>query len=188
MSFSSAYQAVQSAWNAFWPLHSSAGRLRRAYQLQRWTWDVFVCHAGEDKAFARLLRKRMLPLGLRCFVDEDSLRKGERAPPAMQTAVRSTHIAVVLLCEEFFQKEAPQNELHWFLKDGRQHRNVVVPVFLGITVETCQELAGPAGLEAVCEYTGVRHASEHRRFTGLHVIEEETMQRIIESVRAITGW
>ena len=62
-----------------------------------------------------------------------------------------------------------------------------MPVFWGITLERCQELAGRAGLEAVCKYTGVRHACERRRFTGVTVHEEETMQHIIQSVRDITG-
>ena len=162
-------------------------RPSRAYQMKRWLWDAFICHAGEDKAFARLLREHMLPFSLRCFVDEDSLRIGQHALQAMEAAVRSTQIAVVLLSEEFFQREAPQQELRWFLEGGRQRRNALVPVFLGITVERCQELAKQAGVEAVCEYSGVRHACEHHRFTGVPVHEEETMHRIIQTVRDITG-
>ena len=162
-------------------------RPSRAYQMQRWLWDAFICHAGEDKAFARLLRENMLPHSLRCFVDEDSLRIGVHAPQAMEAAIRSTQIAVVLLCEEFFQKEAPQQELRWSLAEARQRRNALVPVFLGITVERCRELARPVDLDAVCEYSGVRHACEHHRFTGVPVHEEYTMHRIIQSVRDMTG-
>ena len=162
-------------------------RPSRTFQMKRWLWEAFICHAGEDKAFARLLREHMLPHSLRCFVDEDSLRIGQHAPQAMEAAVRSTQIAVVLLCEEFFQREAPLQELRWFLEGSRQRRNALVPVFLGITVEKCQELARPVGLEAVCEYSGVRHACEHQRFTGVPVHEEYTMHRIIQTVREMTG-
>ena len=159
----------------------------RAFQLERWAWDVFICHAGPDKNFARLLRKYMLPLGLRCFVDEDSLHPGDHACQAMEAAIRSTHVAVVLLCEEFFQQEAPQRELRWFLEKGRLSSSVVLPVFLGITVERCHELAAPLGLAALTGIVGVRHASEGQRFAGMPVHEEETMHRVIQSVRDITG-
>ena len=71
---------------------------------------------AQTRPFAQLLRKCMLPFMLRCFVDEESLRAGEHAPQAMDAAARSTQIAVVLLSEEFFQKEAPQRELRCFLE------------------------------------------------------------------------
>ena len=159
----------------------------RAYQLERWHWDVFICHAGEDKLFAHLLCDCLLSLNLRCFMDEDTLRSGKDPPQTMEAAVRSTQLAVVLLSEEFFTKKQPQLELRWFLGGARHSRHVVMPVFLGVTVERCQELARPAGLEAVCEYSGVRHACERSTFTGVPVHEEQTMQRIIQSVQNITG-
>ena len=158
----------------------------RAFQLERWIWDVFVCHAGEDKPLARLLRKQMLALGLRCFVDEDSLMSDDN-PAAMEAAVRSTQIAVVLLSEQFFIREAPQRELRWFVGGHTVGRNTMVPVFLGITVERCRELAEPAGLTAVCEVSGVRHAGERKTLTGVPVRLEETLHRIIHVVRNITG-
>ena len=161
--------------------------MTRKYQLERWHWDVFVCHAGPDKAFARLLGDKLRLLGLRCFVDEDSLPAGGKASEAMEAAARTTHIAVVLLCREFFVKKAPKQELRWFLHGCDQSRNQVVPVFLGITVERCEKLAAKVGLEAVTGLTGVRHACERTRFTGRPVYEEETMYRIIQSVRDITG-
>ena len=169
------------------PTSASREHVSRAYQLKRWQWDVFVCHAGPDKVFALLLCDELRPLGLRCFVDEDNLFVGDNPLTIMEAAARSAHIAVVLLCEEFFQRKAPIRELRWFLDGCKQNRNQVVPVFLGITVERCTELAAPLGLAAVTGITGVRHVTERHRFAGRPVHEEETMHRVIQSVRDITG-
>ena len=150
---------------------------------EHWSWDVFVCHAGEDKPFARELRKRLQEFDLTCFVDEDDLRVGDHAPLAMAAAVRTTHIAVILLCKEFFCKTAPQQELRDFLLGLGASRNHIVPVFMGISLEECEEMARRAGLAEVCKITGVRHAHERRRWLmnwPLH--KEKTLQRIVREV------
>lgn len=167
----------------------SGERISPEYRLKRWQWDVFVCHAGPDKAFARMLHDELVSFKFRCFVDEESLRIGGKAYEAMEAAVRSTYIAIVLLCEEFFHsdREAPQRELRWFLDDCKQNRNQVVPVFMGITVKRCGELASPLGLAAVTGMSGVRHASERNRLAGMPVHEEATMKLIIQSVCNIIG-
>ena len=133
------------------PLHcyDSHALVNRSYQLKRWAWDVFVCHAGPDKVFALALKKRM-PKGIRCFVDEMSLLPGSHAAHAMEDAVRSTQIAVVLLSQELFTREAPQQELRWILKYASSSRTNIVPVYLGLTHERCLQLAKAASLEAVC--------------------------------------
>ena len=159
----------------------------RAYQLKRWGWDVFVGHAAEDRPFARLLCKQLLVLGLRCFADEDDLHVDDNAASAMEAAMRSTHVAVLLLSEQFFTRKAPLQELRWFLDGCSRDRNKLVPVFLGISVERCLELAKPVGCEAVCDFAGVRHALERQALTGVPVLLEVTMQQIIKTVRDITG-
>jgi hypothetical protein len=49
----------------------------------------------------------------------------------------------------------------------------------------CRELATPAGLEKVCDITGIRHAAE--RSGGMLVNHEHTLERIIAAVRQLTG-
>ena len=169
------------------PDSSATAAPSRDFQLKHWDWDIFVCHAGEEKPFARLLRSSLQELGLRCFVDEEDLRVADNAQRAMDAALRRTHIAVVLLCEEFFQKEAPQKELRQLLDDHRACRNELVPVFLGVSVEECEMLAQPAGLADICVHSGVRHAYERHRFQGKPVHREETMQRIVCEIHRMTG-
>ena len=151
-------------------------------------WDVFVCHAGPDKRFALALKAR-LPDELRCFVDEESLLVGDHAPVCMEDAVKSTQIAVVLLCREFFRREDPQKELGWILEDWADGRTTLLPVFLGATVKVCSELARGSGqgLEKVCEVTGLRHMCERHTVDGRTVTREETMSDIVYKVRALTG-
>lgn len=162
-----------------------AGSNSRAFQLEHWDWDVFISHAGQDKSVGRCLHRRLEHIGLRCFLDDISLRVGCNAPVAMEAAVRSTQIAVLLLSEEFFSKDWPQRELRWLLAGHQASRHTLLPVFLGVTVERCQELAAPAGLAEVCAITGVRHRNELIR--GIQVTLEATLLRIVRMVCAQTG-
>ena len=160
----------------------------RGFQKDNWTWDVFICHAGSDKPFALALSKR-LPAELRCFVDESSLLVGDSVVEHMEHAVKSAQIAVVLLSRAFFSREDPQRELRWVLDNCLDGRTTLVPVYLGITVEQCSELAKDSGqgLDMVFEHTGVRHLSERSTVDGRGVTREDTMHNIVYHVRALTG-
>lgn len=162
--------------------------MSRDFQRENWTWDVFVCHAGADKLFALALSKR-LPAELRCFVDEKSLLVGDHATVCMKDAVKSTQIAVVLLSHALFSREDPQKELGWILDDWVDGRTTLLPVFLGVTVEKCSELASAfgQGFEKVCEVTGLRHMCERSTADGRTVTREATMHAIVHKVRALTG-
>ena len=160
--------------------------MSRAVQIELYTWDVFICHAGPDKLFALALSKRLRPL-LRCFVDESSLPPGAHAPPTMKDAVDCCQIAIVLLSNEFFRRVAPKEELGWILEHWSDDWVTVVPVYFGLTVEQCSELATEAGLGKVKEITGLRHMGERSRLDGIPINREDTMNSIVRTVRALTG-
>ena len=162
-----------------------AGFNSRAFQLEHWDWDVFISHAGQDKRFGCSLHCRVKHAGLRCFLDDMSLRVGCDASVAMEAAARSTQVAVLLLSEEFFTKEWPKRELRWFLEGHRASRHILFPVFLGVTVEECEELAAPLGLADVCKITGVRHKNQLCR--GNQVTLEATLVRIVQMLCHLTG-
>lgn len=105
-------------------------------------WDVFISHAGNkaDKPFARALQElleRCWP-DARVFLDDASLRPGADAQAAMQAAMESTHVAVLLLSAEFFQRSATKGELEVLLDRHRLHRVQLLPVFLRMRVEDCK--------------------------------------------------
>ena len=111
---------------------------RRQFQLNHWSWDVFICHAGKDKRFGQRLHERLLQHGLRAFLDQESLVVGMAAPQSLEEAVKATQIAVVLLSEQFFAKAWPKRELRWFLEDSCESRLAIIPVFLGVTQGRCE--------------------------------------------------
>lgn len=162
--------------------------MSRAFQIDSWPWDVFVCHAGPDKLFVLALKKR-LPVQLRCFVDKESLLVGDHATECIEHACMKTQIAVVLLAHAFFHSEDAQTELQWILENCMDGRSTLVPVFLGVTADQCKTLAIEAGrgLEKVCEYTGLRHMCERRTVDGRPVTREDTMRDLVYRVRALTG-
>ena len=59
-------------------------------------------------------------------------------PQSLETAIKSTQVAVVLLSEEFFVKDWPQHELRSFLAGCTEYEHTIIPVFLGITHERCE--------------------------------------------------
>ena len=108
-----------------------------------YSWDVFISHAGNraDKPFARALAElleRCWP-ETRVFLDDASLRPGADAQAAMQAAMESTHVAVLLLSNEFFHRSATKGELEVLLGRHRQHLVQLLPVFLRLTVEDSKE-------------------------------------------------
>ncbi len=83
------------------------------------TYDVLISHAGyhADKPFARDLALCLWrSWNLRVFLDEDSLPGGSDGLRVMTTAMEETGIAVLLLSEEFFERDATrQSRSHTML-------------------------------------------------------------------------
>ena len=120
--------------------------------------DVFISHAGNraDKPFARAVGELLDGCwpGIRVFLDDVSLNAGTDPQAAMRAAMESTHVAVLLLSPEFFQRTATKGELEVLLERYTLHHVQLLPVFLRLTVEGCRRemmsLCGPGA-----------HASTH---------------------------
>jgi hypothetical protein len=112
-----------------------------------YTWDVFISHTGKeaDKTFAMQLWRMLAQpgIGLRVFLDEPRLRVAEEAGPQMLAAMRSSRVGLVLLSQEFFERDATKEELTVLLERKDLQRLYLLPVFLRLTVEECTEAAFP---------------------------------------------
>jgi hypothetical protein len=97
-------------------------------------YDVFICHASEDKAtvvrrLADLLRRKHIEV----WYDEFSLRVGDSIRRAIDKGLRQSRFGIVVLSRAFFQKEWPQYELDGLIEmEILGSEKVILPVWHGI--------------------------------------------------------
>ncbi len=99
-------------------------------------WDVFVCHASEDKErFARPLAQALSAAGLRVWYDELSLRIGDSLRRSIDSGLSRSRYGVVVLSPSFFAKEWPQTELDGLVARELDGNKLILPVWHNIELE-----------------------------------------------------
>ncbi|MHA7877843.1 MAG: tetratricopeptide repeat protein [Bacteroidota bacterium] len=109
-------------------------------------YDVFICHAGEDKdTIADPLRKELMARNphIRIFLDREGIPYGEDAPASMVHAMNTARCGVFILSPEFAAKKWPMKELDCFLArkqaaKGSGSPPFLFPVFYRLTLQDCE--------------------------------------------------
>lgn len=98
------------------------------------SWDVFVCHATEDKAIVRPLAEALQRSGLSVWYDDFTLKLGESLREALDRGLRNSSFGVVVLSPAFFSKQWPQWELNALVtRQLSDRRNIIIPIWHNIT-------------------------------------------------------
>ena len=99
--------------------------------------DVFISHAGEDKAeVARPLADALVKRGWNVWLDELNLTVGDSLNRRIDEALARSRFGVVVLSDAFFAKEWPKRELDGLAaKEAASGTKVILPVWHGITEE-----------------------------------------------------
>ena len=104
-------------------------------------WDVYISYAGNraDKPFARALCALLerTGWGVRVFLDEMCLQPSDPYS-AIEAAMESTAVAVLLFSPEYFERSATKEELQFLHSRHARHHVQLLPVFLRMTVEECK--------------------------------------------------
>lgn len=75
-------------------------------------WDVFICHASEDKDdVARPLAQLLEKEGLKVWFDEEVITLGDRLHRSIDEGIANSRFGVVILSPHFFAKEWAKTEL-----------------------------------------------------------------------------
>jgi hypothetical protein len=69
----------------------------------RFKYDVFLSFRGEDTrhGFTSYLKKSLDDKGVRTFIDENNLQKGEEITPSLLNAIEESMMAIVVLSENY---------------------------------------------------------------------------------------
>lgn len=104
-------------------------------------YDVFISHANRDKeTFVEELYQAINKLGINIFYDKESLEWGDNWKAAILNGTKKAEFAVIVISENFFDREWTERELSEFL--NRQNRNgqkLILPILHNITLTQLQE-------------------------------------------------
>jgi len=93
-------------------------------------WDVFVCHASEDKeTVARPLAEALTSKGLRVWHDEFSLKLGDSLRRSIDLGLSRSKYGIVILSRNLFAQEWPQRELDGLVAKEMSGRKMILPIW-----------------------------------------------------------
>jgi serine/threonine protein kinase len=98
--------------------------------------DVFICHASEDKAdFVEALAQRLKERELRVWYDSFRLKVGDSLRAAIDEGLARSRFGIVILSQSFCRKDWPKRELEGLLALERGGRKIILPLWHGVTHE-----------------------------------------------------
>lgn len=93
-------------------------------------WDLFICHAGEDKdEIVRPLANALTEAGFRVWYDEFTLTLGDNLRRKIDEGLAQSRYGLVILSQNFFKKNWPQTELDGLAAKERDGKKVILPVW-----------------------------------------------------------
>lgn len=92
-------------------------------------YDLFVCHASEDKDFVRPLVAELEALDVRVWFDETAIRIGDSLRRSIDRGLVHSRFGVVVFSREFFAKNWTNYELDGLVAREMQGRKVILPIW-----------------------------------------------------------
>lgn len=120
--------------------HRIARATTPAIPRKKRQWDVFICHASEDKeSFVRPLAEALRAKGLRVWYDEFTLLVGDSLRRSIDRGLALSKFGAVVLSPSFFAKEWPQRELDGLVAKEVDKRRVILPVWHNVSAQDVRE-------------------------------------------------
>lgn len=123
------------------------------------TWDVFICHAGEDKKDVAIpLYEALTARGVKVWIDI-RLRIGDSLRRQIDRGLARSKFGIVIFSPSFFAKEWPQYELDGLVSRALASKQAILPIWHNITEEQMIDNV-PSLAEKVARDTAVHSVDE----------------------------
>jgi len=123
-------------------------------------YDVFICHASEDKDnLVRPLAKALKKQNVEVWYDEFELKPGDSLRESIDRGLAQSRVGVVVISKAFFAKKWTKRELGGLtalqMCDEAERR--IIPIWHGVTVKEVVTFSPPLGdIFALSSRVGVR--------------------------------
>ncbi len=96
--------------------------------------DVFICHASEDKPFVKKLAEALRKVGIEVWYDDFQLGWGDDLRPTIDNGLKNSHYGLVIFSKSFLAKKKwTEYELNGLFAKENQDRKVILPIWHDIT-------------------------------------------------------
>jgi hypothetical protein len=113
-------------------------------------YDVFLNHRGPDvkKTFASHLYRQLKANGLRVFLDQEELQKGDELTPQIKGAIRDASVQIAIFSLNYCESPWCLNELLLMLESKEERGSTIIPVFYGVKPSEPRWTQGDNGVYA----------------------------------------
>ncbi|MFA7359582.1 MAG: toll/interleukin-1 receptor domain-containing protein [Candidatus Kapaibacterium sp.] len=121
-------------------------------------YDVFICHASEDKEdFVRPLAEKLKQQHIDVWYDEFSLNVGDSLTQKIDEGLSRSRFGIVVLSPNFFNKPWAKRELNGLtLREMIERRDLILPIWHRVTVKDVAQYSLPlADKKAVSSTDGI---------------------------------
>lgn len=131
-------------------------RKRSSSSASKARWDVFVCHASEDKAaFVEPLAAALAEFGLKVWYDRFTLSLGDSLSRSIDEGLARSRFGLVVLSPSFLDKRWPEYELRGLTAREIAGRTVILPIWYKTTKEDILRFSPPLADKLAVDSTGL---------------------------------
>jgi len=106
-------------------------------------WDVFICHASEDKGdFVEPLANALTEAGIKVWYDRFELKLGDSLREKIDEGLSNSRYGIVVLSSHFFKKKWPKTELDALVsRQNEDGKKVILPIWHRIGIEEVKKFS-----------------------------------------------
>src|SRR5215510_4444936 len=147
-------------------------------------WDIFICHASEDKeAIARPLANALKQAGLDVWYDEFTLTLGDSLRRKIDHGLARSRYGAVILSPHFFAKEWPQRELDGLTTKEISKGKTILPIWHRVTRGEVERYSPPlADKLGVSTWRGLKHVVQEVLRVAHARIPAETAPKVWQNL------
>ncbi|XP_049388265.1 disease resistance protein Roq1-like [Solanum stenotomum] len=113
----------------------------------RFSYDVFLSFRGEDtrKTFTGHLYTQLCQVGVKTFIDDEELRKGDVISTELEKAIEQSRVAIVVFSKNYASSSWCLDELVKILDCRERLKQVVLPIFYDVDPSQVRRQTGSFG-------------------------------------------
>ena len=152
-------------------------------------WDVFICHASEDKDFfVRPLAVSLNQLGAEVWYDEFSLRLGDCLSRSIDHGLANSHFGIVVISANFIGKAWPERELGGLVSREIGQGRVIIPIWHRVTRKQVLDFSPTLPVYKDFHRSWPREKSRHCRAARMTRVISRSVCRCSRAIRAARWW